>query len=317
MKNKKIEEIIKKLYIPANDSHKGKNGRLLIIGGSHLFHAASLWALKVASRIVDLVHYSSIEENNKIVQGLKEEFRDGIVVSRSEIESYIEEDDCILIGPGMLRAENSKLKTPASAEASAGRQNLKLQLKIQKLEDILKLKDEGMQTYYLTKYLLQKYPKKKWTIDAGALQMIDPEDIPENSILTPHKKELDLLKAKIPSFAKASTGKQNSKEDIKYFADKYNCIILLKGKEDMVASKDKMEVIQGGNAGMTKGGTGDVLAGLVAALYCKNDAFVSAITASYINKQAGEELYKKMGLWFNASDLADQIPMTMKRLLLD
>ena len=300
MKNKKIEEIIKKLYIPANDSHKGKNGRLLIIGGSHLFHAASLWALKVASRIVDLVHYSSIEENNKIVQGLKEEFRDGIVVSRSEIESYIEEDDCILIGPGMLRAENSKL-----------------QLKIQKLEDILKLKDEGMQTYYLTKYLLQKYPKKKWTIDAGALQMIDPEDIPENSILTPHKKELDLLKAKIPSFAKASTGKQNSKEDIKYFADKYNCIILLKGKEDMVASKDKMEVIQGGNAGMTKGGTGDVLAGLVAALYCKNDAFVSAITASYINKQAGEELYKKMGLWFNASDLADQIPMTMKRLLLD
>src|SRR3972149_11685720 len=116
-----MEEIYPKeltnLYLPPKDSHKGKNGRLLIIGGSHLFHAASLWALKVASRIVDLVHYSSIEENNKIVQGLKEEFRDGIVVSRSEIESYIEEDDCILIGPGMLRAENSKLKTPASAEA--------------------------------------------------------------------------------------------------------------------------------------------------------------------------------------------------------
>lgn len=34
-------------------SHKGQNGRLLVIGGSHLFHAASLWALQVASRIVD------------------------------------------------------------------------------------------------------------------------------------------------------------------------------------------------------------------------------------------------------------------------
>src|SRR3989338_9365430 len=263
MNDNEFKKVLKKLYLPSRDSHKGQNGRLLIIGGSHLFHAASLWALKVASRIVDLVHYSSIKENNEIVQHLKAEFRDGIVVPISEIEGYIEEDDEILIGPGMLRAENSKLKTPASAEASAGRQNLKLQIKIQKLEDILKLKDEGMQTYYLTKYLLQKYPKKKWTIDAGALQMIDPEDIPENSILTPHKKELDLLKAKIPSFAKASTGKQNSKEDIKYFADKYNCIILLKGKEDIVASKDKIEEIAGGNAGMTKGGTGDVLAGLV------------------------------------------------------
>jgi NAD(P)H-hydrate epimerase len=67
---------------------------------------------------------------------------------------------------------------------------------------------------------------------------------------------------------------------------------------------------------MTKGGTGDVLAGLVAALYCKNDAFTSVVAASYINKKAGEDLYSKKGFWFNASDLADQIPETMKKLVL-
>ena len=105
-----MEEFLKKLYLPKEDSHKGQNGRLLIIGGSHLFHSASLWALKVASRIVDLVHYSSVQENNKIVQDLKEEFRDGIVVPRTEIENYIEEDDCILIGPGMVRVEDQKSK---------------------------------------------------------------------------------------------------------------------------------------------------------------------------------------------------------------
>ena len=71
---------LKKLYIPASSSHKGQNGKLLLIGGSKIFHAASLWSLKVASRIVDMVFYSSVPENNQIVQRAKQEFRDGIVV---------------------------------------------------------------------------------------------------------------------------------------------------------------------------------------------------------------------------------------------
>src|SRR3989344_988727 len=231
-----IENYLKQIYLPAKESHKGQNGRLLIIGGSHLFHAASLWALKVASRIVDLVHYSSIKENNEIVQHLKVEFRDGIVVPRTEIEGYIEEDDCILIGPGMVRTEGSEIT------------NYKLQ--ITNLKDIENIKDEGIQTYLLTKYLLKKYPHKKWVIDAGALQMLDLKDIPHNSILTPHHKEFEKLVSSIK--------KTKVEEQLKYITTKYNCVILLKGKEDIVMSKDRIEVISGGNAGMTKGGTGDV-----------------------------------------------------------
>lgn len=115
-----IKDYLKKINFPQKDSHKGQNGRLLIIGGSKLFHAASLWSLKVASRIVDLVHYSSVEENNAIVQKLKEEFRDGIIVPRADLDDYIEEDDCVLIGPGMIRTEGPKISNiPASP---AGRQ---------------------------------------------------------------------------------------------------------------------------------------------------------------------------------------------------
>ena len=67
---------------------------------------------------------------------------------------------------------------------------------------------------------------------------------------------------------------------------------------------------------MTKGGTGDVLAGLVAALYCKNDdPFLVATSASYINKKAGESLFKKVGYYFNSSDLVDEIPRMMKEIL--
>ena len=74
-------------------------------------------------------------------------------------------------------------------------------------------------------------------------------------------------------------------------------------------------VIEGGNAGMTKGGTGDVLAGLVAALATKNDPFLSTIAGSFINKKAGDSLYETVGPYFNATDLANQIPVTMKELL--
>lgn len=67
---------------------------------------------------------------------------------------------------------------------------------------------------------------------------------------------------------------------------------------------------------MTKGGTGDVLAGLIAALYCKNDAFLAAAAGSYINKKAGDSLFKKVGYYFNASDLVDKIPRVMKKLII-
>ena len=98
-------------------------------------------------------------------------------------------------------------------------------------------------------------------------------------------------------------------------AKKYNCVILLKGPTDVVCSKNKCVKIKGGNAGMTKGGTGDVLAGLVASLYCKNDAFLSTCVGSYINKKAGESLFKKVGYYFNSSDLVDEIPKAMKELI--
>ena len=277
-------EILKKLYKPPPDSHKGQNGKLLLIGGSKIFHAASLWSLKVASRIVDMVFYSSVPENNQIVQKAKQEFRDGIVVSRNKIEDYINEADCILIGPGLPRKEGE---------------------------------EEGDDdTKFLTEKLLKKYPNKKWVIDGGSLQMMDLEIIPGNSILTPHKREFEMLKLKIKN-EKLKMTIQNLKleEQIAELAKEFNCVVLLKGEKDYVCSPRECTEVPGGDAGMTKGGTGDVLAGLVAALYCKNDAFISACSASFINKKAGESLFKKVGYYFNSSDLVDEIPKVMKELI--
>lgn len=264
--------VLKNLYKPASDSHKGDNGKILIIAGSKLFHAASLWPLMVASRIVDMVFYASVPENNELVQNAKQEFQNGIVIPRSKIEDYIEEADAVLIGPGLPREDG---------------------------------REEGDDdTRELTERLFKSFPEKRWVVDGGSLQVIEPELLPKNAIVTPHQKEFKKL-----------FGLEPTEENVEGVAKKFGIVVLLKGEVDFVASANEYVRISGGNPGMTKGGTGDVLAGLVTSLYAKNDAFLSATAASYINKKAGESLGKKMGIYFNASDLALEIPTVMKELL--
>lgn len=288
MKTVTVEDLAP-LTFAKKGSHKGQNGRLLIIGGSHLFHAASLWALEVASRIVDLVHYASVQENNELVMSIKKQFRDGIVIPRSDIFDYIDEDDCILIGPGMLRDQ---------------------------------------ETENLTHQLLTAYPRKQWVIDAGALQMLKLADIPQNAILTPHHGEFAQLWAKYQvSGSRYQDEIQTDEDKVKFFAKQYHCIVLLKGDKDIacaggicderVCTPGECVQIEGGNEGMTKGGTGDVLSGLIAALACKNDPMLAAMAGSFINKKAGDALYTSVGPFFNASDLAYEIPHTMKRLFIE
>lgn len=310
--------LLNKLYIPSPSSHKGQNGKLLIIGGSKLFHAASLWSLEVASKIVDMVFYSSIPENNKIISKIKTEFRNGIVVPRSKIDNYIKEADCVLIGPGLVRMEKSKILNSSLASESR-RAKSETNSNVLNINDIDSFEDEGEQTHYLTKYVLEKYPNKRFVLDAGSLQMMNPSwllSLNQTPILTPHHGEFEMLVNKIKD-QNAKIKMIDKKETrAEWFAREFNCIVLLKGKVDIVCppAGGCMEV-SGGNAGMTKGGTGDVLAGLAAALYCKNDAFLSAAASSYINKKAGDALFEKVGYYFNASDLVKQIPFTLKEEL--
>ncbi|MEA3355331.1 MAG: NAD(P)H-hydrate dehydratase [Patescibacteria group bacterium] len=258
------KKTLKKLYQPKKDSHKGQNGKLLVIGGSELFHSASMWSLEVASKIVDMVFYSSVPINEEIVKKQKERFHDGIVVPKGKLDEYLEEADCVLIGPGMVRGKETEKKTNT---------------------------------------LLKKYPKKRWVVDGGALQMMDKKLLNKNMIITPHKKEFKRLFG--------NTRIRSVYEMVK----EHECTIVLKGKEDIVCGKDGCLINQTGNVGMTKGGTGDVLAGLIAGLYCKNNAFLSASCGVYINGLAGDRLYVMVGRYYNATDLMNEIPKVMGEML--
>lgn len=254
---KQLKKYFKNLTQPNPSSHKGQNGKLMIIGGSELFHAASKWSLDIASKFVDMVFYSSVPSNNELIKEAKANFWNGIVVDRQEMTDYLEESDVILIGPGMKRDE---------------------------------------ETSKLTNQLISDHPDKKWVIDAGALQVVDPDLIPSKTIITPHHQEMARLE------------KKNSK--VKDELLERGVVILLKGPVDTIYMGGEKLEIKGGNAGMTKGGTGDVLAGLVSALYCTNDALSSAVIASYINKKAAENLHQESGPYFNASDLVGEVPKT-------
>jgi len=241
-----------------------------------------LWALKVASRIVDMVYYSSISENNKIAEKLKSQIFDFICVSRKELKDYIEESDAVLIGPGMMRAK---------------------------------------ETEQITRKLLLAFPKKKWIIDAGSLQMMSKDWLKElpNVIITPHKKEFERLFGMKITNEKLATQKtqKNIENAEKVFeqAKRHGCVIVLKGPIDIVCSPKKCVYNTTGNEGMTKGGTGDVLAGLIASLACKNDLFASASAGIYVNGLAGDQLYQKVGPFFNASDLCDEVQKVLKGVI--
>ncbi|MBN1169059.1 NAD(P)H-hydrate dehydratase [Candidatus Woesebacteria bacterium] len=298
------------LFKPSENSSNEQNGQVTIIGGSKLFHGAPILSLKVASRFNDMVFFASPEPSvGEIAEKIKSELMSFIWVPWEDIERYVEKSDAVLIGPGFMRYKSEK--QPHFAKASRGKQNLD---------------KEGGKTRKITRTLLKKFPEKRWVIDAGSLQVMEAECIPEGAIITPNKKEFEMLFGH-DKVLRSNSVEQNSSQDdkadentvsalsnIKAMAEEYKCTIVLKGSETLVCSPNKCTVVKGGNAGLTKGGSGDILAGLTVSLYAKNDAHLSACAASYIEKKAADELFEKVGTNYSADDLAVQIPLTIATL---
>lgn len=270
---------IKALHKPRPTSAKEENGQLTIIGGSSLFHGAPLLALTTASRLVDMVFFSSPKEQRGFVNKLNSSLYSFIWVPEKEVDYYIQKSDAILIGPGMMRY--SKQITDNSQQ--------------------IKVNGDGKRTKELTERLLTKFPQKRWIIDAGSLQTMDEKFIPEAAILTPNRREFAML-----------FGMPKSMENAKIMAKKYHCIVVNKGAEASVCSPSQFKHIGMPQGGLTKGGTGDVTAGLIVAFACKNDPFLAACAGTFLVKLAAQKLSEKVANFYNADDLAKAIPETYK-----
>jgi NAD(P)H-hydrate epimerase len=150
--------------------------------------------------------------------------------------------------------------------------------------------------------------KKPIVVDADALNLLSEnkdllKKLPANSILTPHPKEFERLTKKWKD--------DYEKLDIlRDFARKYNIVVVLKGAFSAVATPHgEVHFNSTGNPGLSTGGTGDVLTGILTALLAQGyDPIEAAVLGVFEHGLAGDRVAKQRGpIGMVASDVIDAL----------
>ena len=126
-------------------------------------------------------------------------------------------------------------------------------------------------------------------------------------VLTPHEGEF-------PRLGGTLTGDRVS--DARTFAEKYNCVMILKGHHSICAFPDgEVYIISNGTPGMAKGGSGDVLSGILAAMMGQFPLKQAVITAAYLHARTGEICDEKFGEYsMTPSDIIENLSTVTKLL---
>lgn len=153
-------------------------------------------------------------------------------------------------------------------------------------------------------------------IDADALNALS-EDLSVLSrtqapvVLTPHPGEMSRL-----------TGK--SIEEItadpvtcaKEFADRYGCTVVLKGANTVTAAAGRSEVYvnAGGNSGLAKGGSGDLLSGIIVSLAAQGmDISDAAAAGVFIHADCADELADALSeRGMSAENILEYLPLYLR-----
>ena len=274
------DEIVYSAYrARRRNSRKGENGRVLVVGGSYLYHGAPLLSALGASKVgVDLVY---LAVPNVIAAPIRAYSPTFIVLPLPDAKltvgcvnrllKWLPEVDAAVVGPGLGKQKTDGMK---------------------KLVRELALK--GV----------------KVVLDADALRVeVTQEVAGKPSVLTPHQGEFKRV------FSKELDEKLESRATaLKETAAQAKTTILLKGAVDIISDGTRVAFNRTGTPAMTVGGTGDVLAGVVAAFLALGaEPFAAAAAGAYINGLAGEAAEKELGLHITAVDVAGKIPYVLKR----
>jgi NAD(P)H-hydrate epimerase len=278
---KTLQSSTVKKFIPERkaNSRKGDNGKVVVIGGSYIYHGAPILSSLAALRTgADLVYTCIPKINAQSTRAISPNL---IVIP--------------LVDSKLTRGAVNKLlgQIPNDIDSATIGMGLAIQ-------DVHALK-------VLVKSLLDR--DVRISLDASALvSYILPFISGKNVVVTPHSGEFKRLFGIIPP--------DSLKERIKTvekFAKENSLIVLLKGATDIISDGNKTFLNPKKTPAMTVGGTGDVLSGIVVGLLGRNrNAFESASAAAYINGLAGKMIQKKFGLHMVATDLIEVIPNVFK-----
>ena len=144
-------------------------------------------------------------------------------------------------------------------------------------------------------------------LDASAINIIGKQgkgSMGKEIVITPHKGEFQKL-----------TGTEPTLENAKSAAKKFGITIFLKGPTDIITDGVTTILGNGGNSRMTMGGTGDLLAGLLAGLISRKVPTLRACSmASFINKRAAERCVNHRKVWFGIDEMVNEIPQVFMEM---
>jgi len=148
---------------------------------------------------------------------------------------------------------------------------------------------------------------KPIVIDADALKIVSEKFSvlkDKKVVLTPHRSEFEKI-----------SGHKATANAVKSFAAAQNCIVLLKAPADIISDGKKVKLNKTGNPGMTVGGTGDILSGVVAGLVAQGiSLFDAAYYAAKVVGIAGDLAYMEKGYGLIASDVLEKVAVVLKRV---
>ncbi len=259
------------------NAHKGDFGRLLVIGGSEVYSGApTLVSLAALRTGVDIVYLAAPTKTANAISSMSPNLitvklkGDNLNPANiEELKPYLSMVDAVVVGPGLGLTTDTAKFVKACVD------------EVEKAKKPILLDADGLKAFAKFKRSL-KVPL----------------------ILTPHAGEYAILTSETLS--------ENQEErvlEIQKAAKKLNAVILVKGKVDIICEANRSKLNFTGNPGMTVGGTGDVLSGIIGGLLAKNvNVFEAAVAGAFVNGAAGDFVASEIGYHMLATDIIDWIP---------
>lgn len=264
-------------------THKGDYGTVVVVGGSELYSGAPALAALAALRTGAGLVYVACPD--KVATSIRSMSPDLIVrglpgdrITHGHVDALERELDrasVLALGPGLGRAEDSAVGIREIAQRALAQ-------------------------------------SKMLVIDADALCMC--ESLPDGSsprsvVATPHAGEFKKMAG-----VEVGTHWAERVDPVREFASSHRCAVMLKGHDTVISDGSLVKVNRGGNPGMSKGGMGDVLTGVLAGLLAQGSAVMAASCgAAYLCDEAADLLFASKGFHYTATDLILALPEVLRR----
>jgi NAD(P)H-hydrate epimerase len=253
----------------AAESHKGDHGELLVIGGGPYTGAPALAGQAALQAGADLVHVACPESVAPQVQGYSE----NLIVHP-------------LAGELVTRSVVDDLLTQATAvDAVVCGPGL----------------GDSESTRAAVGAFLERYDGRA-VVDADALSVVPEVDTGATLVCTPHQGEV------VEMGGPSADDREQLADQVSDFAADLGHTLLVKGAHDIISDGETTRINRTGNPGMTVGGTGDVLAGVVGALLATEEPRSAAAVGAYVTGRAGDLAADTVGDSLVATDLLDRLP---------